>query len=149
MALDLRMDVALCPRLVVSSSPDVSALIRERCGLPSLAALLGPWQEAGVERVQLHTSSYETTVAPTFPLRIDDASSLEELTPEDRDGAWPDAFAGQLRRKADVWLKEEGELTAIDERVSRTPWFDFFRQTLYDKRPLTPVETFSHPVICP
>lgn len=32
--------------------------------------------------------------------------------------------------------------------AARTPWFDLFVETLYDKRPLTPTETFSHPIVC-
>lgn len=110
------MDRALAPRIAVFASDDVTRLCSERLGLPSLSALLGPWQAHGVERVQLHTISYETSTAPTFPLRFDEAASLAELTPEDRDGAWLDAFGAQLRARADAWLRDEGELTAVDER---------------------------------
>lgn len=95
---------ALSPRIAVVESSDVTELCATRLGLPNLATLLQPWQLAGVERVSLRSATFETTDAPTFPLRIDPAGAVEEEGPWEREGGWLDSLTADLNARLDQWL---------------------------------------------
>jgi hypothetical protein len=106
---------ALAPRIAIYESEDVSSLCREHLGLPDLATLLKPWQAAGVERVNLRTSTFESITAPVFPLHIDEVSEVREEGPWEREGGWLDSMTADINAKLDDWLADvPGDRELVD-----------------------------------
>jgi hypothetical protein len=102
---------AFCPRVLVYSTDEVNAWLQDTIHLPDVATLLKPWQTAGVERVSVRTSTFESLNLPTFPLRIDAAASaLDERA--DWEGGWLDSLSSEMQEHTEQWLVD----TPIDSR---------------------------------
>ena len=97
------------PRIAVHETAEVADWLDSRLNLPDLAVLLKPWQSRGVERVNLRSSTYETSTAQYFPLWIDAAASIVEEGQWEHEAAWLDDAATEISQRTESWLAQLDE----------------------------------------
>ncbi|KAE8270957.1 hypothetical protein A4X09_0g1379 [Tilletia walkeri] len=149
---------ALCPRVVVLSSPDVAAISKDN-GCEDFAQMLRPF-EAQIQNITVRTSQLAARPCSTFPLRIDQLSSFEDGTnseinrhPEEVLDAVTAHISTHARRwDADVPRIEVKERADVRPEHLQTPveqlapWFADFRDLILGHRAVSEHETFGHPV---
>ncbi|CAD6933213.1 unnamed protein product [Tilletia controversa] len=149
---------ALCPRVVVLSSPDVAVIARDN-GCDDFAQLLRPF-EAQIQNITVRTSQLAARPCSTFPLRIDQLSSFEDgisseinRHPEEVLDAviahisthvrrW-DAEVPRIEVAARADVRPEHVQTPVEQLA---PWFADFRDLILGHRAVSEHETFGHPV---